>query len=338
MTATLYLRHAASLEHDTGSHPEGAGRIPAIEDALERRGWAGLERREAPEVDPRVLAAVHPERYVDSVRAMSEAGGGAFDADTVASAGSYNAALHAAGGACAMVEALLAGEAAAAFSGMRPPGHHALPERAMGFCLFNNVAVAARHALDSLGARRVLVLDWDVHHGNGTNDIFHASPEVLFASIHQQPLYPGTGSLPDMGSAEGLGHTLNLPVSPGGGEAEWLSLVEHLVIPAARAFEPDLVLVSAGFDAHRADPLASCTLEARSFAEMARHVRELAGAAGAPVGLLLEGGYDLDALASSVVAVLEALADETPPRSVDRDERTARYAQAVGHFWPVEGS
>jgi len=335
VTATLYFRHASSVEHDTGAHPEGPGRIPAIEEALERRGWPGLERREAPEIDPRVLAAVHPERYVDSVHAMSEAGGGAFDADTVASAGSYNAALHAAGGACAMVEALLAGEAQVAFSGMRPPGHHALPERAMGFCLFNNVAVAARHAIDSLGARRVLVLDWDVHHGNGTNDIFHASPELLFVSIHQQPLYPGTGALEDMGSAEGLGYTLNLPVPPGAGEPEWLSLVEHLAMPAARAFEPDLVLVSAGFDAHRADPLASCALEARSFAEMARHVRELAGAAVVPIGLVLEGGYDLDALASSVVAVIEALGDESPPCSVAPDERTARYSQAVGRFWPV---
>jgi acetoin utilization deacetylase AcuC-like enzyme len=335
VSATLYFRHAASLEHDTGSHPEGPGRIPAIERALEGRGWLGLERREAPEVDFAALTAIHPERYVAAVRRVSEAGGGAFDADTLASAGSYGAALRSAGGACAMVDALVAGEATTAFSGMRPPGHHAEPEAAMGFCLFNNVAVAARHALDALGVRRVFILDWDVHHGNGTNDIFHPSPQVLFASIHQRPLYPGTGPLEDQGSGDGLGHTINLPVPPGAGEPDWLSLVEHLVIPAATAFGPDLILVSAGFDAHRADPLASCMLETRSFAELARHVRQLGERTGAPVGLLLEGGYDLDALAASALAALEALADSSPPRSVERDERTARYARELARHWPL---
>ena len=335
MGATLYFRHAASMEHDTGSHPEGPGRIPAIEDALEQRGWDRLERREAPAVDPQALGRVHPSGYVDSVRGMSEAGGGAFDADTVASAGSYSAALHAAGGACAMVEALMAGEAAAGFCGMRPPGHHALPATAMGFCLFNNVAVAARHALDVLGARRVFVLDWDVHHGNGTNDIFHTSPAVLFASIHQRPLYPGTGAIGDVGSGAGVGHTLNLPVPPGAGEDLWLALIEHIAMPAARAFEPDLVLVSAGYDAHRADPLASCILEASSFAEMTRHVRGLAAEAGVPLGFVLEGGYDLGALAASVVATLDAVDDDSPPRSVDLDRRTAHYARELGAYWPV---
>src|SRR2546423_13697501 len=165
-----------------------------------------------------------------------------------------------------MVDALLGGETGVAFCGLRPPGHHAEPQVAMGFCLFGNVAVAAQHALDSLGARRVLVVDWDVHHGNGTNDIFHTSAEGLFTSIHQSPLYPGTGPLSDSGSGEGEGYTINLPVPPGSGEDVWLSLVEHVVVPAGRAFEPDLVLVSAGFDAHAADPLATCRLEARSFA------------------------------------------------------------------------
>jgi acetoin utilization deacetylase AcuC-like enzyme len=333
--APLYFRHESSLAHDTGPHPEGPGRIPAIERALGERDWLGYERREAPPVDPGALRAVHPAEYVDSIRRLSEAGGGSIDADTVASAGSYDAALHAAGGACALVEALLAGEASAGFCGLRPPGHHALPDVAMGFCLFNNVAVAARHALDSLGIERVFVFDWDVHHGNGTNDIFYESRDVLFASIHQWPLYPGTGQLCDSGAGEGEGHTLNLPVPPGSREDEWLSLVEHVVVPAARAFEPELVLVSAGFDAHRDDPLANCMLEAESFAQMARHMRALAAEADVPLGAVLEGGYDLDALASSVTATLAALASDDEPRSVEPDALTQRAASRLASWWPV---
>ncbi len=332
----LYFRHRASGDHDTGSHPEGPGRIPAIERELSDRGWLGYARREAPPATTRALTAVHPQGHVDAVRAMSERGGGAFDTDTLASPGSYTAALHAAGGACALVEALLAGEARAGFSGMRPPGHHAEPARAMGFCLFNSVAVAARHALDSLGARRVLVLDWDVHHGNGTNDIFHASREVLFASIHQWPLYPGTGPLEDVGSGDGEGHTINLPVPPGSVEDGWLSLVEHVVVPVARRFEPDLVLISAGFDAHEDDPLAQCRLRESSFAEMALHMRALGQELSVPVGAVLEGGYDLDALAGSVAATLQALAGESAPRSVAPDGLTARALRAVGRYWDLD--
>ena len=335
MPAPLYFRHASSLEHDTGSHPEGANRIPAIERELERREWLGYERREAPAVDQAVLTAVHPERYVESVRLMSERGGGYFDPDTMASAGSYEAALHGAGGACAMVDALVAGETGVAFAGLRPPGHHAESERAMGFCLFNNVAVAARHALDSLGVTRVFVLDWDVHHGNGTNDIFHSSRQVLFASIHQSPLYPGSGPLSDVGSGDGEGFTINLPVPPGSEERDWLSLVEHVAMPAARAFRPELILVSAGFDAHRADPLASCRLEAGSFVEMARHVAALGRDCGAPVGMCLEGGYDLAALAESTAATLEAVVGADLPGSVELDPRAERAVGQVGTYWAL---
>jgi acetoin utilization deacetylase AcuC-like enzyme len=331
----LYFRSSASLEHDTGAHPEGPGRIPAIEAALEKRDWLGLERREAPAVDLEVLGAVHPQRHLERVREMSEKGGGAFDADTVASPGSYNAALHAAGGACALVESLLGGEAQMGFCGLRPPGHHAETATAMGFCLFNNVAVAAQHALDSLGARRVFILDWDVHHGNGTDHIFASASEVLFSSIHQHPLYPGSGRLAEMGDGPGEGYTLNLPVPPGSGEALWLSLLEYIAMPAARQFAPDLVLVSAGFDAHRADPLASCLLETESFREMARHVRVLGEQVGAPVGLMLEGGYDLDALGTSVVATLEGLQDATPPKSVELDHRAELYLPEVHRHWSL---
>ena len=299
------------------------------------RDWLGYERRDATEVDLNVLRRVHPASYIDEVRFMSERGGGAFDPDTIASEGTYEAALHAAGGAVALVEALVGGDAPVGFCGLRPPGHHAEPRVAMGFCFFNNVAVAARHALDELGLDRVFVLDWDVHHGNGTNDIFHASREVLFASIHQYPWYPGTGPLTDVGSDDGAGFSINLPVPSGSGEDVWLSLVEHVVVPAACAFEPELVLISAGFDAHRDDPLGMCRLESSSFASMALSMRSLADSLGVPVGAMLEGGYDLRALASSCAATLEALRDGGTPPSVDPHPLAQQAARVVGQHWPL---
>jgi acetoin utilization deacetylase AcuC-like enzyme len=229
--------------------------------------------------------------------------------DTVVSRGSWDCALHSTGGAAAMVDALLSGEARYGASVHRPPGHHAEPSRGMGFCLFNHIAVAARRALDHHGAERVVVLDWDVHHGNGTNDIFHARDEVLFCSIHQSPLYPGTGPSSDMGSGDGLGFTVNMPVPGGSGDDVFLSLIEHVVVPIARTYGPRLVLVSAGFDAHRADPLASLTCTAAGFGAMAASVRRLVDDLGVPAGLVLEGGYDLEGLATSLLAALEAFGD-----------------------------
>jgi acetoin utilization deacetylase AcuC-like enzyme len=303
---------------------------------MERHAWLGYERREAPEVSIDALTAIHPLGYVEQIQTVAEQGGGALDPDTVMSLGSYRAALHAAGGAVALVDALVAGEAPAGFCGLRPPGHHAEPAHAMGFCLFNNVAVAARHALDSLGIERVFILDWDVHHGNGTNDVFHSSPEVLFASIHQSPLYPGTGPLSDRGSGAGEGYTINLPVPPYSGEEVWLPLVEHIAVPAAREFEPQLILVSAGFDAHAADPLAMCELQARSFGYMAQHVHSLADELGVPFGAVLEGGYDLTALSESVVATLEAFSSGGRPPSFDPDDVTRRAAEQVGRKWTLD--
>src|SRR3954471_21600845 len=227
MAPGLYFRHPSSVEHETGAHPENKARIPAIESELERRDWLGWERREAPEATIAQLERIHPAEHIEHIRSTSASGGGWFDADTVASPGSWEAALHSAGGACALVDALLDGESGVGFAAMRPPGHHAEAARAMGFCLFNNVAVAARHAIDACGVERVAVFDWDVHHGNGTNDIFHASDEVLYVSIHQSPLYPGSGPLEDVGSGAGEGYTVNLPVPPGAGEAIWLSLVAN---------------------------------------------------------------------------------------------------------------
>jgi acetoin utilization deacetylase AcuC-like enzyme len=216
------------------------------------------------------------------------------------------------------------------FSGLRPPGHHAETARAMGFCLFANVSVAARHAL-ARGAERVLVLDWDVHHGNGTNAIFHGSREVLFVSLHRFPFWPGTGALSDVGSGEGAGFSINLPVPGGSGADEFCGLVEHVVLPAAREFDPRLVLVSAGFDAHRDDPLGGCALETADYAELARQALTL----GKPVGYVLEGGYDLDALAGSVAASMEALAAGDEPGSHPRGPLVDRAAEVVGRYWGV---
>jgi acetoin utilization deacetylase AcuC-like enzyme len=335
IAAPLYFRHASSLEHDTGPHPEGPGRIPAIERAMDERDWLGFELRDAPEATVEQITRVHPGEYVEHVRKACERGV-ALDPDTITSPGSWGAALHAAGGQVAMVDALLGGEARLAFCGLRPPGHHAETLTAMGFCLFSNIAIAARHALEVHGLERIFVLDWDVHHGNGTNEVFHGSRELLFASLHQWPLYPGTGALDDVGEGDGEGFSLNLPMPPGSGGDEWLSMVEHVVLPAAREFKPQLVLVSAGFDAHRADPLANCMLETRSFAELAAHVRQLAGELDVPVGAVLEGGYDLDALAASVVATLGSLSNgDRPARSVARDELSERAASTIGRYWPL---
>ena len=304
---TLYFSHSSAYRHDTGAHPENAARIAAIEAALERTDWAQLERVQAPAATREQLARVHGEAHIDRIEALSAAGGGAIDLDTVASADSFEAATRAAGGAADAAERLLAGEAEAAFCAMRPPGHHAERDRAMGFCLFNSVAVAARHAIGACGARRVLVLDWDVHHGNGTEEIFAGVSDVLYSSIHQSPLYPGTGAAEFTGSGAGEGYTVNLPVAAGAGSEQFTALVEHVVVPIARSFQPDLVAISAGYDAHRDDPLASCLVDTAAYGEMTACMRELGAELEAPVLVVLEGGYSPMALAASVLETLGAL-------------------------------
>jgi acetoin utilization deacetylase AcuC-like enzyme len=304
-----YLRHPASLDHDTGGHPENAGRIRAIESALEQRDWLGLEVRESPAASTEQLLRVHPQAHIDAIRELAESGGGMIDMDTIASAGSWDAALRSAGGAVAAVDAVMSGEAPFAFSATRPPGHHAEHARAMGFCLFNNVAVAAEHALAEHDAGRVAVVDWDVHHGNGTEAIFYASDRVLYASVHQAPLYPGTGAAADTGTGEGEGWTVNCPVRAGSGRQEFLAALEGEILPALRRAEPGLIAISAGYDAHAADPLANCRLGERDFAEMATLIAASAADLGAGLIVCLEGGYDLGALAASAVATLEALRD-----------------------------
>ena len=279
----------------------------AIRQELEALDWLGFKRVDSPSVDRQVLELVHPPAYVEQIERMADQGGGALDLDTVMSAQSFVAAMHAAGGAVQLAEMLVRGQASVGFSVHRPPGHHASSARGMGFCLFNNVAVAARYALDSLGLARVMILDWDVHHGNGTNDIFWESDAVLFVSIHQWPMYPGTGAASEVGDGPGRGLTVNLPVPAGSDDEVYCSLVDDVAVPLARRFEPRLVLISAGYDAHRDDPLAGCEVTEAGFAAMARSMRAVAGELGAPLGCVLEGGYELRALARSVAATMGAL-------------------------------
>ncbi|HEY7893031.1 MAG TPA: histone deacetylase [Solirubrobacteraceae bacterium] len=336
----LYFRDPSCLEHDPRvlmpAHPDTPERLLAIERTLAARDWLGFELRGAPAASERELELVHTPAHIAKIREISLAGGGAIDADTFLGEPSYRAALHAAGGACAMVRALMGGEARVAFCGVRPSGHHAEPDRAMGFCLFNNAAIAAQLAISELDAERVLIFDWDVHHGNGTAEAFRYRSDVLYASIHQAGIYPGTGALSDVGSGPGEGFTINLPVPAGSEEDLWLSLLEHIIVPAARAFDPDLVLLSAGFDAHRDDPLAGCRLLAESFAQMTRHLRDLASELNAPLGMVLEGGYEPRALAESVTQTLTALGDSAPARSAAPEGLlTSRAAAQIAHYWPL---
>jgi acetoin utilization deacetylase AcuC-like enzyme len=332
----LWLRHESSLGHDIPGHPERPDRIRALEERMARDGWFGASLLEAPEVAREHLLAVHPASYVDRIEQVCADGGGYLDPDTIAVPSTWAAAVHAAGGAVALVDALLGGSARVGVSALRPPGHHAEQEKAMGFCFFGNAAVAAERARSAHGVERVLILDWDVHHGNGTEAIFAADPGVLFISIHQWPLYPGTGPASFLGTGAGEGFTVNLPVPGGSGDETYLSLVEHVAAPLVRAWEPQLVLVSAGFDAHHDDPLATCMVTEAGFAGMTALMRRAADAVAAPVGLVLEGGYDLGALAGSMAALMPVLVASSVPdggaseRHPLADEAVARLAP----WWP----
>ncbi len=303
---TLLLHHAAFLEHLTPiGHPERPDRLRAIHAALDNPDFAALTRVEAPLADPETALLCHTERYVEAIRhAIPAEGLARIDMDTTVSPGSWEAAMRAIGAGLHSVDAVVNGEAANAFCAVRPPGHHAETERAMGFCLFNNIAIAARHAQQKHGMAKVAIVDWDVHHGNGTQEIFWSDPSVLYASTHQMPLFPGTGAP----SENGVGNIFNAPLSPGDGTAEFKAAFRDVILPAVRAFRPELLLISAGFDAHRRDPLAEINLEAEDFAWATAELMEIAAAtANGRVVALLEGGYDLKGLAASAAAHIRQL-------------------------------
>jgi acetoin utilization deacetylase AcuC-like enzyme len=306
MTTALYT-HDDCLRHVTPpGHPEQVARLEAVARALDAPEFAGLDRRDAPEGTRADILLCHPAGYIDRVAAaVPDEGLVALDADTHLSPGSLRAALRAVGGAVAAVDAVLSGAVANAFVACRPPGHHAERETAMGFCLFGNVAIAARHAMERHGLDRVAVVDFDVHHGNGTQDLLWNEARALFISSHQMPLYPGTGHPHETGAHDNV---MNVPLAPMTGGAEMRRAYEAEVIPALLDYRPELLLISAGFDAHAADPLANLNWTAEDFGWLTGRLCDVAGdVCGGRVVSTLEGGYDLDALGLSVAAHVRVL-------------------------------
>ncbi|MGE5146350.1 MAG: histone deacetylase family protein [Candidatus Eiseniibacteriota bacterium] len=303
---TAVFSHMACLDHDPGQyHPECPARLSSVLDALNVEKMRALAWREAPMIDPAVIELVHPAAYVDRVlAAIPPQGRTALDPETLVSAGSREAALRAVGGVVAAVDAVMAAPGQRAFCAVRPPGHHAEPSRTMGFCLFNNVAVGARHAQKTHGMKRVAVVDFDVHHGNGTQAMFEHDPTLFYASSHEYPLYPGTGGA----NERGMGNILNVPLAPGSGSGKFRAAYERIVLPALDEFRPDFLLISAGFDAHRADPLSTLELTEDDFAWVTRALVAVARThCGDRIVSTLEGGYDLEALAQSTVAHVREL-------------------------------
>jgi acetoin utilization deacetylase AcuC-like enzyme len=335
----VILHDERMLAHDPGpGHPERPDRLRAIVGELEREPVKGVER-----VTPRAalrshIERIHAPRYVDQVDAL-RGRSAQLDPDTAVSPKSVEAAYLAAGAAIQAVE--IAGRSKA-FALVRPPGHHAERDRPMGFCLFNNIAIAAAHAIAELGVKRVLIVDWDVHHGNGTQHAFYDRSDVLVFNTHQHRLFPDTGELDEVGTGRGEGFTVNCPLPPGMDDATYMAIFERILLPVANAFQPDLVLVSAGFDAHRDDPLGGMNVTENGFATLCAMVRGIADQhAGGKLALALEGGYNLGALARSVRACLEVLAGAEP---LDIDPRGAAAHEPIepirqlrafhGRYWP----
>lgn len=296
----MFLEHATPV-----GHPERPDRLRKLVEHLKSSGrWKGLHHIQSMRASVQSIVAVHTPDHVDFIRRVCDSGGGALDSgDTYASAQSFEVAIIAAGAAISAVDAVLNHRVDSAFCAIRPPGHHAERDQPMGFCLFNNVAIAAVHAQRAHGVERVAILDWDVHHGNGTQHIFESDPTVLYISLHQYPFYPGTGASTERGTGDGVGYTLNFPLPGGTGEEEYLAAFTNSIVPALVAFRPEILIISAGFDAHKNDPLGGMLLDESSFAKMTHLVKGVA-----PVVSVLEGGYHLDALALSVDAHLAELA------------------------------
>jgi acetoin utilization deacetylase AcuC-like enzyme len=318
---TALLRSPRFLDHDTGDHVENVVRLPAIDAELDRQDL--IEGRPDIPFGPADLVdveRVHNPWYVQTIDRAADNGGGWLDHDTYLSPASFDVALLAAGAAVAAVDASLDGKVNRSFAIVRPPGHHATPERGMGFCLLNNVAIAAAHAL-SRGLARVLIVDWDVHHGNGTQDAFYATDQVLFFSTHQYPFYPGTGAANETGIGKGEGHTINIPLSAGQRDETYLRLFDERLLPAVQRYRPELILISAGYDAHAHDPLGGMRLTESGFAAFTERLSDLAAAhCDNRLVAILEGGYDPPALARSVAATLRVL-DGEPAAGYDVESR-----------------
>ncbi|MEW6031414.1 MAG: histone deacetylase [Bacillota bacterium] len=311
----LVINDRAYLEHAPGNWPEGPHRLEAVWMALAETGVKEALVFEPPEpAREEDLALVHTERHIDRIRRFARAGGGYLTLDTVVSAESFDVALLAVGGALKALEAVLSGRTVRSAALVRPPGHHATPEEGMGFCLFNNVAVAAAHARKRRGLERVMIIDWDLHHGNGTEAAFYASPGVLFVSCHESPAYPGTGWLTDTGEGEGEGYTVNLPLPPGSGDRTYREAFETVIAPVARAYRPEVILVSCGLDAHYLDPIGRLRLSTGGYGELSAIVCGLADElCQGRVVFVLEGGYDVVGLGWGMASILNVASGRGGP-------------------------
>jgi acetoin utilization deacetylase AcuC-like enzyme len=305
-----YVYDPIYLKHDPGDHPESPQRLEAIMAHLKETKTLDLLVPVTPRpATMNELELVHRLQHITRVQEMALRGGGWLDSDTAMSADSYEAALYAAGGTIVATEAVVKGEIGSAFALVRPPGHHATPARAMGFCLFNNIAIAAKYALANLHLERVLIIDFDVHHGNGTQDAFYDDPRGVYISTHEFPFYPGTGGYDETGTN---GNIINIPLPAGSSDADHMLAFNRIVVPAARRFKPQLILVSAGYDSHWADQLAMMQVSITGYAEVMRVIKELADElCGGRLVLALEGGYNLTALAASVKATFDMLLGKT---------------------------
>lgn len=339
--------HPASLLHDTWQHPESPARLRAVLRSLEQLGWHESDLLTPTPVLRPVLERIHDPAYIDTIEKIALSGGAYWDLDTVISPHSFDAAMLGVGAAVAAVDSVMSAEAPrASFALVRPPGHHALCRSAMGFCLFNNVAVAADYAVSHYGLSRVMIVDWDIHHGNGTQDAFYDREDVFFFSTHRYPFYPGTGALNETGSGKGRGYTLNVPLPAGVGDQSYEQIFSELLVPLARRYLPQLIIISAGYDAHMHDPLGDTSVSTAGFAAMASVVRELAGEISeckGRVAAVLEGGYNIEALAESVVATINVLG--TPPNGklppadpeVSGNIREPDISQLIGRVRAVHG-
>jgi acetoin utilization deacetylase AcuC-like enzyme len=313
MTTAISL-NPQHMTHDEPQHVEHAARLQAIMQVLDTSGLrADLSEIATGPASEAQISAVHQPRMIEMIRRTAMRDQLWLDPDTYTTAGSWEAALFGAGGALGVVEAVVAGQATNAFALIRPPGHHATSFQSMGFCLFNNIAIAARHALDTLHVARMAIIDYDVHHGNGTQDCFYDEDRVLFCSTHGSPLYPGSGAERETGSGAGYGTTLNLPLPYGVGDTGFQQLYDELVVPAIQRFRPELILVSAGYDAHWDDPLGPLTLSVAGYAALTQRLVALADElCDGRIVLVLEGGYSLAALGACVVAALRVLLGRDP--------------------------